>query len=134
MPVTLFEVQDLVELAHRQLQWADLVGHARTASGPSHGIGMLLFTEAHLEYNSGLVISIGGDARSSPVRRGSSSAILAQELHEYRQTLVSMARPPCTPSESVVNGTMFTPFVGVPMRNALDLCVVWSVYGLSKEV
>ena len=84
---------------------------------------MLLFTEAHLEYNAGLVISIGSDARPSPIRIGSTSAILARELREYRQTLVSTARPPCTPSESVVNGTMFTPFVGVPMRNALDLCV-----------
>ena len=25
---------------------------------------------------------------------------------------------------------MFTPFVGVPMQSALDLCVAWSVYGL----
>ena len=25
---------------------------------------------------------------------------------------------------------MFTPFVGVPMQSALDLCVVWSLYGL----
>ena len=94
---------------------------------------MLLFTEAHLEYNAGLVISIGSDTRRSPVRNGATAASLARELQEYRQTrLVSTARPPSTPCQSVVNGTMFTPFVyiGVPMQSALDLCVAWSMYGL----
>ena len=91
---------------------------------------MLLFTAAHLEYNAGLVISIGSDTRPSPVRIGSTSTILARELREYRQTLVSTARPPSTPSDSVGNGTMFSPFVGVSMQSALDLCVAWSVYGL----
>ena len=128
--MTLFEVQDLIELAHRQLQWVDLVGYARTESGPSHGIGMLLFTEAHLEYNAGLVISIGSSHRSSPLERKPNSAMLAKELQAYRLTLVSRARPPVTLSETAVNGTMFTPFVGVPMQNGLDLCVVWSLYGL----
>ena len=92
VPVTLFEVQDLVELAHRQLQWAELVGHARTASGPSNGTGALLFTEAHLELSAGLVISTGSDIRPSPVRMGSTSAILARELHEYRQRDTALAR------------------------------------------
>ena len=64
MPVTLFEGQDLLELAHQQLQWVDLIGHARIESDPSRGIGMLLFTEAHLEYNAGLVISIGSSHRT----------------------------------------------------------------------
>ena len=27
---------------------------------------------------------------------------------------------------AAVNGTMFTPFVGVPMHNVLHICVVWS--------
>ena len=40
------------------------------------------------------------------------------------------ARPPITPCEAAINGTMFTPFVGVPMQTALDLCIVWSLYGL----
>ena len=48
---------------------------------------MLLFTEAHLEYNAGLVISIGCDTRLSPVSKGATAASLAQELQEYRQTL-----------------------------------------------
>lgn len=103
VPVTLFEVQDLIELAHRQLQWVDLVGCARIESGPSHGIGMLLFTEAHLECNAGLVISIGNSHRRSPLERKSDSAMLAKELQEYRLTLVSKAQPPVTPSETAVN-------------------------------
>ena len=130
VPVTLFEVQDLVELAQRQFQWIDPVGYTRPASGPSHRIGMLLFTEVHLEYNAGLVISIGSDTRLSPVNKGATAASLAQELQEYRQTVLSTARPPSNPSESVLNGTMFTPLVGVSMQSALDLCVAWSIYGL----
>ena len=59
-----------------------------------------------------------------------SSAMLAKELQAYRLVLVSRARPPVTPSDTAINGTMFTPFVGVPTQNALDLCVVWSLYGL----
>ena len=51
VPVTLFEVKDLLQLAHQQRRWADLIGYARSESSPSAGIGMLLFTEAHLEYN-----------------------------------------------------------------------------------
>ena len=43
VPVTLFEVQDLIELAHQQLQWVDLIGHARAESDTCRGIGMLLF-------------------------------------------------------------------------------------------
>ena len=66
VPVTLFEVQDLLQLAHQQHQWIDLIGCARPVSRSSSGIGMLLFTEAHLEYNAGLVISIGNDDRPSP--------------------------------------------------------------------
>ena len=131
MPVTLFEVQDLIELAHQQLQWVDLIGHARPASDTCRGIGTLLFTEAHLEYNAGLVISIGNRHKSSPIENEPSSAVLARDLQAYRLALVSRARPPVTPSEAaIINGTMCTPFVGVPMQNALDLCVVWSLYGL----
>ena len=130
VPVTLFEVQDLLELAHQQLQWVDLIGQVRPESDPSRGIGMLLFTEAHLEYNAGLVISIGSSHRSSPLESKPTSASLARDLQAYRLALVSRARPPVTPSETAINGTMFTPFVGVPMQNPLDLCVVWSLYGL----
>ena len=67
VPVTLFEVQDLLQLAHQQHQWTDLIGCARPVSRSSSGIGMLLFTEAHLEYNAGLVISIGNRQKSSPM-------------------------------------------------------------------
>ena len=128
-PVTLFEVQDLIELAHQQFQWVDLIGCARAESATCRGIGMLLFTEAHLEYNAGLVISIDSSHKRSPIESKPNAAMLAHELHAYRLAL-SRARPPVNPSETAINGTMFTPFVGVPMQSALDLCVVWSLYGL----
>ena len=41
--VTLFEVQDLIELAHQQHQWVDLTGRARSESHSCRGIGTLLF-------------------------------------------------------------------------------------------
>ena len=50
---------------HISSQWADLIGYARSESSPSAGIGMLLFTEAHLEFNAGLVISIGNRNKHS---------------------------------------------------------------------
>ena len=64
-PVTLFEVQDPLQLAHQQHQWVDLTRGVRSESSSCAGIGMLLFTEAHLEYNAGLVISIGNRSKQS---------------------------------------------------------------------
>ena len=77
VPVTLFQLQDLIELAHQQLQWVDLIGHARAES------------DAYLEYNAGLAISIGSNHRSSPLESKPTSATLANELHAYRLALVS---------------------------------------------
>ena len=48
---TLFEVQDLVSLAESQFRWPDLVGHYTDPDLVHSKLGMLLFTEAHLEYN-----------------------------------------------------------------------------------
>ena len=52
-------MQDLISLAESQHQWTDLVGHPREEDRRETKLGMILFTEAHLEYNAGLVISIG---------------------------------------------------------------------------
>ena len=111
VPVTLFEVQDLLQLAHQQHQWVDLLGRARSESSSCAGIGVLLFTEAHLEYNAGLVISIGNRSKHSPLEHDATASTLAKNLQAGRLALVSRARPP-------VNQT------------ALDLCMVWSLYGL----
>ena len=89
---------------------------------------MLLFTEAHLEYNAGLVIWIGDRQKSSPMEHEPSAAALAKNLQACRLALVSRAEAPINPSEAAINGTIFTPFVGVPMRTALDLCIVWSLF------
>ena len=64
------------------------------------------------------------------MERETSAAALAKSLQACRLALVSRAKAPINPSEAAINGTMFTPFVGVPMRTALDLCIVWSLYGL----
>ena len=130
VPVTLFEVQDLLQLAHQQHQWVDLLGRARSESSSCAGIGTLLFTEAHLEYNAGLVVSIGNRSKHSPLEHEATASTLAKSLQAGRLALVSRARPPVNPSDTVISGTMFTPFVGVPMQTALDLCMVWSLYGL----
>ena len=130
VPVTLFEVQDLLQLAHQQHQWVDLIGCARSESSSCAGIGMLLFTEAHLEYNAGLVISIGNRSKHSPLEYDTTASALAKNLQAGRLALVSRARPPVNPSDTAISGTMFTPFVGIAMQTALDLCMVWSLYGL----
>ena len=130
VPITLFEVQDLLQLAHQQHRWVDLIGHVRSESSSSAGIGMLLFTEAHLEYNAGLVISIGNRNKHSPLEHDTSAPTLAKSLQAGRLALVSRARPPVNPSDTVISGTLFTPFVGIAMQTALDLCMVWFLYGL----
>ena len=130
VPVTLFEVQDLLQLAHQQHQWVDLIGCVRSESSSCAGIGMLLFTEAHLEYNAGLVISVGNRSKRSPLEHDTTASTLAKNLQAGRLALVSRARPPVNPSDAVISGTMFTPFVGIAMQTALDLCMVWSLYGL----
>ena len=38
VPVTLFEVQDLLQLAHQQHQWVDLIGCVRSESAPVQGL------------------------------------------------------------------------------------------------
>ena len=130
VPVTLFEVQDLLQLAHQQHQWVDLLGRARSESSSCAGIGMLLFTEAHLEYNAGLVVSIGNRSKHSPLEHDATASTLVKSLQAGRLALVSGARPPVNPSNTVISGTMFTPFVGVAMQTALDPCMVWSLCGL----
>ena len=89
---------------------------------------MLLFTEAHLEYNAGLVVSIGNRSKHSPLEHDTT---LAKSLQASRLALVSRARPPVNPSDTVISGTMFTPFVGVAMQNALDLhglVPIWALH------
>ena len=93
VPVTLFEAQDLLQLAHQQLQWVDLIGCVRSESSSCAGIGMLLFTEAHLEYNAGLVISIGNRSKRSPLEHDATASTLAKNLQAGRLALASRARP-----------------------------------------
>ena len=90
---------------------------------------MLLFTEAHLEYNAGLVISLGSSNRPSPIEATSTAETLAEELEDYRQQLLAMAVPPVCPTEASQGGSPFTPPIGVPMEHSLDLAVAWALFG-----
>ena len=122
-------MQDLLQLAHQQHQWVDLIGCVRSESSSCAGI-VLLFTEAHLEYNAGLVISVGNRSKRSPLEHDTTASTLAKNLQAGRLALVFRARPPVNPSDAVISGTLFTSFVGIAMQTALDLCMVWSLYGL----
>ena len=128
VPVTLFEMKDLVALAESQFRWPDLVGHGADPDLDTSKVGMLLFTEAHLEYNAGLVISIGSTNRPSPIEATATAENLAEELEDYRQQLLAMAAPPECPTDASQGGSLFTPLIGVPMENSLDL-FVWALYG-----
>ena len=108
VPVTLFEVQDLVALAESQFRWPDLVGHYTDLDLACSKLGMLLFTEAHLEYNAGLVISIGSTGRPSPLDTTSTAECLAEELADYRHQLLAMATPPECPTDASQGGSLFT--------------------------
>ena len=81
------------------MQWTDLVGMAPDDSKRNEKVGLLLVTEAHLEYNAGLVISIGSHGRPSPTASQSSAEVLAEELADYRSQLLAMARPPVNPTD-----------------------------------
>ena len=129
VPVTLFEVQDLIALAESQFRWPDLTGYRTDPDLAKSKPGMLLFTEAHLEYNAGLVISIASPNRPSPIEATSTAENLAEELEDYRQQLLAMAAPPECLTEASQGGSLFTPLIGVPMEHSLDLAVVWALYG-----
>ena len=124
-----FEMQDLIALAENQFRWPDLTGYRADPDLVKSKPGMLLFTEAHLEYNAGLVISIGSPNRPSPIEATSTAENLAEELEDYRQQLLAMAAPPECPTEASQGGSLFTPLIGVPMEHSLDLAVVWALYG-----
>ena len=95
-------MQDLIS-AESQHQWTDLVGHPREADMQETKQGMILFTEAHLEYNAGLVISIGSASGPSPIE---------SELADNRNQLLAMARPPENPTDAALSGPLFTPLMG----------------------
>ena len=128
VPVTLFEVKDLIALAESQFRWPDLVGFRADPDLAESKVGMILLTEAHLEYNAGLVSSIGSTHRPSPIEATSMAENLAEELEDYRQQLLAMAAPPECPTDASQGGSLFTPLIGVPMENSLDLAVVWALY------
>ena len=99
VPVTLFEVQDLLQLAHQQHQWVDLMGCVRLESSSCAGTGMLLFTEAHLDIMQ--VWSFRQAIAASTVRWSDTTAsTLAKNLQAGRLALVSRARPPVNPSDT----------------------------------
>lgn len=103
VPVTMFESQDLVSLATNQHQWVDLVGHARTDHTSSPKLGVILFAEAHLEYNAGLVLFLGSSQQDSPFGLDSTAETLASELLDYRRYLLATVRPPINRSNAALD-------------------------------
>ena len=92
-------------------------------------VGMILFIEAHLEYNAGLVISIRSASGPSPIDPASIADTLASELADYRHQLLAMAKPPDNPTDAALSGSLFIPLIGVPMQNSLHLVITWALYG-----
>ena len=110
-----------------------MVGHSREEDRSDAKVGLILFTEAHLEYNAGLVISIGSAGRPSPIDPASTTDTLASELADYRHQLLAMARPPENPTDAAMSGSLFTPPIGVPMQNSLDLVIAYCLGPLWYE-
>lgn len=91
VPVTLFEVPDLVRLAEGQY-WSDVMGHSRPHQTDSK-VGMILFTEAHHEYNAGLVVSTGQPLTVDPLQQTQDPVTLAGQVMDSRQALLAKAEP-----------------------------------------
>ena len=49
-------------------------------------------------------------ASTVPLEHDATASTLAKNLQAGRLALVSRARPPVNPSDTVISGTMFTPF------------------------
>ena len=87
-----------LDRAKKELMSCGSLGMAPDDPKHNEKVGLLLVTEAHLEYNAGLVISIGSQGRPSPITSHSTAEVLAEELADYRSQLLAMARPPVNPT------------------------------------
>ena len=90
----------------------------------SYGLGFGAFADAGKLDTLGGASSVGNRSKHSPLEHDTTASTLAKNLQAGRLASVSRARPPVNPSDAVISGTLFTPFVGIAMQTALDLC--WS--------
>ena len=128
-PVTLFEVEDLIRLSAKQLQFTPLV----TQTDETHCTKLILFTEEFYDLNAGMVISVGErTAGHKPAATPPENDLnkIVERLFQTRSALWHSAEPPADCSQAAQSGLIGTPFLGIQANSTLDLVMVWAAYGL----
>ena len=130
VPVSLFEVEDLILLSKLQMS-------AHSTRTPPGGISasdqpkpvMLLFSEQFHDINAGLVVSIG-DPNADVLDLSMPVEELERVLIASRDALLASSVPSQPPTTMLRQGTLLTPFLGIQCKTPLDLCWVWALQGL----
>ena len=130
MPVSLFEVADLVQLSKLQMSAHSTrtsLGGMSASDQPAPG--MLLFSEQFHDINAGLVVSIC-DPNADIIDLSMPVEELERVLFASRDALLASSLPSQPPTTMLRQGTLLTPFLGIQCKTPLDLCWVWALQGL----
>ena len=112
VPVSLFEVPDLIVLARLQMSAHSVhTSPGGLDANSQRKPGMILFSEQFHDINAGLVFSIGDEGAELPDLSLSSTALMS-ELFQHRDTLLASTSPEVSPTEMFRQGTLLTPFLG----------------------
>ena len=130
VPVSLFEVADLVQLSKLQMS----AHSTRTSPGgvsvsDQPAPGMLLFSEQFHDINAGLVVSIC-DPNTDIIDLSMPVEELERVLFASRDALLASSLPSQPPTTMLRQGTLLTPFLGIQCKTPGDLCWVWALQGL----
>eukprot|EP00438_Fugacium_kawagutii_P036595 Skav220264 [mRNA] locus=scaffold1307:5692:6600:- [translate_table: standard] len=126
VPLTLFEVEELVRLADTQPSLDGELGRRQ----PLTRTKMLLFTEPHFDLNAGLVISVGTSYPPNFDTCQRSPAEWEQVLLDSRNKYLASAAAPSNPTLAALSGLVYTPLLGSVPKTALDLTHAWALLGL----
>eukprot|EP00438_Fugacium_kawagutii_P007885 Skav213960 [mRNA] locus=scaffold1979:333159:334082:+ [translate_table: standard] len=126
VPLTLFEVDELVKLADTQPSLDAELGRRQPATRTK----MLLFTEPHFDLNAGLVISVGTSYPPDYKTHTRSAEEWEQLLKDSRNTYLAITAAPPNPTAAALSGLVYTPLLGTMPKTALDLTHAWALLGL----
>ena len=130
VPVSLFEIEDLILLSKLQMSAHSTntpPGGASASDQPTPG--MILFSEECHDINAGLVVSIA-DPTAASIDLSTPVEDLERLLLTRRDVLLASSAPSQTPTTMLRQGTLLTPFLGTQCKTPLDLCWVWALQGL----
>lgn len=124
VPVTLFEVQDLVQLCKGLPVPQDLV-HPVDQGTP----GMILVSEHSMDLNAGFVLSLAETEEVTQPDLACSAKELVLLLRQSRKQLLQSSAPRTNPTALAKGGLLGTPLLDIECRTSLDLCHSWAILG-----